>query len=662
MDMQETLNSVYLKLDINMQYLTSKAIAQIIVKIVYQQGCSMTVGEIKSELAKLNEGNRFSDSEIDEIISDLGNNELKQRDGRYYLSTSRRNKMKQAAEESEKRLNNIIKKYFSGLNSSEIALREWLSTVTRVFFETYSNEWVSDLNNHTNYISQSAESIRLQVMRRTEAMKDIDKDDKKELHVRFFDFVNSRDSDVDEYLWGYGTSAFASKLIRSKYGIDKLTMEAFRDSVCVLDTNVLLFIALESKYADSFNALEKVFRNLNIQPKYFYITKREYENKVCNQRKVTLSNYNRFGFETISKFKDDFMQSALRLGCRTSHDFEQFFDTALSIPQQIFQSVDICLLDDDTKINEAIDRAQQNEELKAKLNRQFKDIVGRDKSPSACMHDIGLLEGVQYLRNRDKGEQNKYFILSDEISVNQYSKGLGLKQNLPLSLRVDTLINLLAVNNGGDNFDAADYKPLFANIIRMGLTPRKETFNQEELYELSEMNEKLASLPAERVYDIAMQMHRKRLSGENEADLRRDLHVLVTRGKLEVKDELRDMQDQLAFKSQEKQRLSDELEFVKNATRIQVEKDYDRKTKKMVGGCIGGVVVLVILVLVGVEFAINFQNQANNLIINIISGIIGSAIISVVGAVWTKKKIINTRKGKREVAIENEVKRRLYRE
>lgn len=74
--MIDTLNSIYLRLDGNMQYLISKAISQIIVKIVYSNSDgSMTVGEIKKELAKLNEGNRFDDAEIDVIIKDLENSE-----------------------------------------------------------------------------------------------------------------------------------------------------------------------------------------------------------------------------------------------------------------------------------------------------------------------------------------------------------------------------------------------------------------------------------------------------------------------------------------------------------------------------------------------------------------------------------------------------------
>ena len=115
--MQDSLNSIYLRLDVNMQYLASKAIAQIIIKILFSKGGSMSAGEIKEQLAKVNDGNNFDNNEIDDILNDLCLNEIKKRDGRYYLSTSRKKKLQESIDESEKRQNFILGKYFSGFNT-----------------------------------------------------------------------------------------------------------------------------------------------------------------------------------------------------------------------------------------------------------------------------------------------------------------------------------------------------------------------------------------------------------------------------------------------------------------------------------------------------------------------------------------------------------------
>ena len=53
--MTETLNSIYLRLNVDMQNLASKAIAQITVKLVYANEGGMTKSEIMGQLAKVNQ-------------------------------------------------------------------------------------------------------------------------------------------------------------------------------------------------------------------------------------------------------------------------------------------------------------------------------------------------------------------------------------------------------------------------------------------------------------------------------------------------------------------------------------------------------------------------------------------------------------------------------
>ncbi len=62
----------------------------------------------------------------------------------------------------------------------------------------------------------------------------------------FFKFLGSKDSDVTAYLWEYGTSAFSAKLISNTTGIDALTLDVFKGSKCLLDTNILMFIKLDA--------------------------------------------------------------------------------------------------------------------------------------------------------------------------------------------------------------------------------------------------------------------------------------------------------------------------------------------------------------------------------------------------------------------------------
>lgn len=661
--MIDTLKSIYLHLDVDMQNLASKAIAQIIVKIVYSHGGSMSKSEIKTALAQINEGKSFNDDEIDGILKELVEKEISYRKGRYSLSQSKIDNISKSIVESEQRRQSIIDKYFSSLNSERSVIEEWLTDMSLRFFETFSDEWISDLLSKTDHIVCSADSVREQVKRRTCSMKQIDKDDREVLPHRFFNFINSHEDIVDAYLWEYGTSAFASKLIRNKHGVDKLTIETFKNSFCVLDTNVLLFIALENKYKGSFKAIEKVFEDLSVRTGILYITKREYENKVNSQMTETLSNLEKFGFEVTSMPDDDFTKMALLSGCRDNEDFERFFKTTLSLPEYICDRVRITLKDDDKKLAEAINNAQIDQSLKDKLNGISMRICHRPKRDSACRHDVGLIEGVRYLRESEDPDFSKCFILSDDFSINLYSKGYGLKNNLPLSLRVDTLINMLAINNGGDTFDAADYRPLFANIIRLGLTPRKDTFRQTELYQLSQMNGRVTRLPSDEVKIIAKEVHRKYLDGMKEDDIRRDLNEMITKGEISAKDVVNQAKENLEFERKQKEeykaKSKKDRENLEQVIRSQVEKDFDKDTKHK--KTLWWIVLIITGIVIAAIITCLYKAKASSgsLLEGFIIGVGGGIIVDVISNIIFKRRVIQKRCNIRTKAINEEVKRQM---
>ena len=211
--MDKTLRSIYLRLDVNMQHLTSKAIAQIIVKLIYTSEHGMKKNEIKDALAKVNEWRHIDSKEVDEILDGLVPQELKLHHGVYSLSKSKREHIRKSIEESVERKEKIIDTFFSRLNSDRDVIREWLTDVSIKFFEVFSDEWISDLMARTNHVVRSEDAIRQLITNRTNSNKEIDSEDKKVLPGRFFDFVNTRDAMVIDYLWEYGTSAFASILI-----------------------------------------------------------------------------------------------------------------------------------------------------------------------------------------------------------------------------------------------------------------------------------------------------------------------------------------------------------------------------------------------------------------------------------------------------------------
>ena len=651
--MNDTLNSIFVRLDVSLQNLSSKAIAQIIVKLLYKHDGRMKKQAIYDALANVNNCNHLGKKDVDEILDKLSEREIQHKGGDYYLSQSKKEKIKKSIEESEERRRRILEKYFSRLNTNSEILSAWLQDASIKFFEVYSEEWISDLKANTKRIAASEESIRKLITNRTLNNKALDSEDKAILPKKFFDFVNTSEKDVDAYLWEYGTSAFSSKLIRTMHGVDQITIETFRNSHCILDTNILMFISLKSRYRDAIIAIEKVFQDLGVKASIFYITKQEYEGRIGQQKDDTLKNLEKLGYDIASIPNDDFTNHAKDLGCRTLEHFKKFFDVTLKLPEYIHDKVKIEILDTQS-IATAIEIAQNNESLKDKLNNLFKSVVGHDKSKWALKHDIGLLEGAKYLRNDSLTKDEKFFILSEEISVNQYSRDCGFRNGLPLALRVDTLINLLAVNNGGDTFDAADYTPLFANIIRMGLIPQEETFRQSELYQYYKMNSKIANLPKETTCEIVTEMHKKMMDGMKEDELLRELNEMVTDGEIKANKALDQANDELYHARREIENSKNQntklRTNIKEGIKNRKTKEYDAETRRLKKGykrkipcfIVWFVVLLVIAYFVKGEVPFG---------ITIVFSFIVSVLATYFCNIHSDKKVVEERNRKRDTEI-----------
>lgn len=598
--MDEIIKSLYLRLDANTSTLTRSAIGQILVKIIYSLGRLVSKEEVFKAYAQLNNINKADENQLLEILEELVNKDIRKRDGKYYLSTNKKEKIKKSLEQAEDRKNEIVDNYFSNTFSDRNIIEDWLQDVTIKFFECYSDEWISDLLTGHKTVSRSETSIKDLIGKRTFNNSRLDKRDKQILPKKFFDFINDNKGVVNDYLWDYGTSAFAAKLIRNQNGVDSLTIDSFKNSTCILDTNILLFISLESRFKDGIVALEKVFQSLNVDVAYLYITLKEYQAKVSCQKDMTMRNLDKYGYDIASIPNDDFTNSAKELLCKTLDDFERFFDEKAKIPSKVHDILPIKLLDNDKELVEVIEKAQKDNNKISELNGLFRDLTGLDKKQNALVHDIGLLKGTEHLR-----KSGKFFVVSEEVCVNLYSKRQPLSDNLPLAIRIDTLINVLAANNDGDTFKASDYVPLFANIVRAGLIPDKDTFRQEELYDLYDMDEQVAQLPSDKIKDIVLEMHELLLKGTDEKVLSRELKSKITKGKIKVVSDLNDTRHALSFSERERERQEREKNLAINALKEtlteEIGKKYDKETNKLVlkyRFCYPGICILVSLLIV----------------------------------------------------------------
>lgn len=532
--MDKILQSIFVHVDAASKTLASNAMAQLLVKLLYT--CDQPVK--REELIKMIDTQlhrKITDDEEFRGILDrlIEKKEISFKKNQYSLTTSKKERIRRSIEQSRSRVDKLLNDFFSGLHSDPIVIKEWFQTVTLKFFEIYADHWISDLLAGSQHLRNLGESIRSTIENRTKSFEGVDKRDVEELKKRFFKLVTTHNADVDAYLWEHGTSRFSAMLISNKQGVDRLTIESFSGSTCLLDTNILIFIALGSKdMIKSYELLEEVFLQLGITVKILHITKTEFEHRIDVQRDVTIKNIDNVGGRITKIPNDSFTHCAIERMCSSKEDFERFFDELRQVPEFVIDKLKIELLDNNKELAEAIETAQKDAAKKENLKRLYFQMLNRNKPENATIHDVGLIEGAEFLR-----KAGKLFILSEETSVNAYSQGKPVDNGLPIAIRVQTLLNILATN-GNSSSDSSDYMALYADLIRMDLSPAEKTFTQCQLFQMYELNSKIGKLPVEETERIVWDVHDKMMRGMKDEDLRLYINDRITETEIDLRDEV----------------------------------------------------------------------------------------------------------------------------
>ena len=473
---------------------------------------------------------------------------------------------------SKKEILNLELKEHSHYSEVILFLQEWFSDSTVEFFKSYSNEWISDLCfTKSEKLKKKKENIFNHIERRTKHNKDLEEVDHNKLIENFIEcLIHKKDADLDAHLWEYGTSAFAANLLQSSIGADPISISAFRDSKCVLDTNVLMNIGLEaSEYHYAIKKLDSIFSELNINPGYFHITEQEYINTVSNKNEEILRTASKFSYDVIKETDDHFIQSAIKRQCHLIEDFETFCQQILLPPKTLDEKQEISFFNDDKNLDKAIEVAQNDNKKRTELNNIFKNVTGNDKREKALIHDVGLIAGIEYYRKNEKA-----FIISQEVSINKYSHTKPVIDNLPLAIKLETLINMLAIDNGGTDVNPTDFSTLFADMIRFNLQPDKNTFEVADLAKLLDTELQIEQLPAEEVIKMANNLHHNRSKGLNDEEVSLALNREFQDVKLKFIDDFDTAQNNLSFEKSDNEKNKRNLTKTQTALRKRIESPF----------------------------------------------------------------------------------------
>ena len=560
--MKKMLQIMYLRFDSSSKSLTKRALADLILKIIYSFNGSPNKDEIVKELSGVL-GTTVSNEKINAAFALLlDENKITASNGAYSIDPNKRIKIDTAYNEFINRQDRIIDKFFNHVSSQRNFVLQWFEDVTIEFFKEYSSEWISDLCSTTNgAVKWKHEGIQAILDKVTTRNNNLDLKDKEWLKKQFFKFIQSSDPDVSSILWDYGTSGFSSSLIVANIAADPISVDEFKDSKCILDTNILMYLDLEgSKFKESFRSMEKVFTKLNISPLYFSITRDEFIKSMEYKKETVLRVMENYSQEVVSELDDPFINTALQRGCVSAEDFERFFDELMNIPEYLSESLEIKRLDS-TELDDAIKIGQEDVKLKELINTVYKSKRHRDKKRNPLQHDAGLIAGAEFIR-----KQEKCFILSRDISVKETALSKPVRHEMPIAIGLDTLINVLAIDNGGTDVDPTNYAPLFASIIKLALIPEHDVFRVEDLSRMLDVQSQIADLRDDKIIDIAKELHHNQVIGVPDDEISLQLTRSFQTAKLELKNDLDKSRKEVFFEKTEKEK------FIKRS---------DRATRKL---------------------------------------------------------------------------------
>lgn len=592
--MKNYLKSFYLQGDAEMQTLTKSAHSNFLLKLLYLRRKRTEFADLYDNYRKALGVDSIVEDEVKAILDGLVEKELVHlHDGLYYLSTSRIEIIDKARAASEDRKKRVVATYFSQVYSTPDQVLKWLDDILIFFFDSYSGEWVADLYYNKNYIRSSKEGLMKAVNRRTQNSKQIEKRDRKILPDKFLAMLLApNDSDVNQLLWEYGTTAFSAKLITSTHGANPVTLDTFRGSICLLDTNILMNIGLEEgNYYKTLSSLEKVYERLGIEVKILPITKEEYLYTIQNIKNDVIKLVSKgYSDEVLKETGDRYIRTAIERKCETEEDYELFFSELLKVPPVFHEKLPI-EIEESQDVLTCVEQSQIDEDKLNYLGALHLTIHTAKKPQHSLVHDVGLIAGAEEMR-----KTRKSFILSQDSTISAYSKERPVEQGLTLSIKMETLINVLALDSGGAEVDPQNYIPLFAQMIRHGLSPDEKTFQIQDLARMSDMEQEITRLDDKDIIKLATGIATLRMQGESEEQIglsfRRNLQD-VKRGIVdELEDTKRDMESERKEKERYQQRSNVGEKALEAEVRDRVTRKYNRNLLLRFCFLLSGVIVI----------------------------------------------------------------------
>ncbi len=508
---KEDILSVYLNTDTSMNALSSIALNEFVLKIFYlssPEGLSFDglekelqdiIGEIQKERIK---------SSIQELIK---NKKIYNEGGKFCIQNEYKKKIEKTVNCFHGNKDIVIKKYFSSVDSNEKIIKDWFDKITISLVEKYYQELFYNMTRKKEFLQSSEESDKL-ILDSLREEKDINEKDRIFLKKQYIEFLKSNEPETNKILWDFGMSKFSSILLSYNNVIGDFTIDIFKDSRMILDTNVLMLLTLEEdEYYSFLPTLENFFEKFNIQLEYFSITKEEYiraMSRLCDEMQDIFEAFSREKTEEM-KIKNQFFKTAILRGCSSSEDIKTFFETMNDIPSVLSQKTKIIQSRENESLLQEFKKGYSDNDMKQKLSEKI------SKTQLAIEHDASMIAGVEFINKKET-----CWLITRDWSVEKYCIENQKRDDYSIAMHLGNLINIICIESG-KNKERIQEKvvDIFSNTIKLSLLPEPDTYKIEDISTLIRVNEQISALPDDKIDELLKKVNQLRMQGVKDKDI-----------------------------------------------------------------------------------------------------------------------------------------------
>jgi hypothetical protein len=633
--MKRELHTLFIKHDSAFKTLSKMALSQLILKIIYIKGNGASIQHIISELNSVLPG-AVNPKDVEEAIAILAKDKKVNVKGeRHFIHNNYQKEINAEVVDSESLHKRVLNKYFPNAESPGAAIKVWFQDTMVRFFENFSFEWFHQITIKGRSDSERDVNINGILDETLLSSKGINDGDKGWLKRQFVKFVDSREADENLLFWHYGITMFSSRLITARNYADEFSIEMFKKSRFVLDTNILMVLDLEAhKLRESLKSLETVLIALNICPVYFNRTKKEYIGAMAWRRQETINVFKNYNNDVLKASACPFIQTALQRGCCNEDDVNRMFSSLLEVPNKFHEKLSIDELDY-AELNTEIEKGSANDELKIKINNIYKRRFKKDKKEDPKAHDAGMVSGAQFLR-----KSGKCWIITSDSTLKLFAIDNCIRDDNEIAIGLDVVIGLLAVNSGGVSVEASNYAPLFKNLVQYSLIPERDAFEIRDLAFMLNSKVKINELPSERVIEIAKEVKKMRISGKVDEEINLFLRRVIEGEKLGMNDDIKEARERESNANASKEKAENENRVLLNNYRTrrkgELHDEYDNKLLK------NRILFITIpsLFALGIIICINCSLHNPNIFVQIMIGVIVEILVGIVPLWPINKKLL----------------------